>query len=394
MILPVADAFAAVMATVRDFGTELVPLEAATGRILREAVLADRDFPPFNRVTMDGISIAFDSYARGQRVFGLESVQAAGMPQLQLSNFADCMEVMTGAILPDLTDTVIQYEHLDITEHEGFKRFTIKQPVQKGQHIHLKGADAPAGKTLLEPGVRIGAAEIGVLATVGKTTVLVSKLPRIVLMATGNELVEVSEIPAEHQLRMSNIHSLQAALNMPADKIHLTDDIHKLESYIQTILEHTDVLICSGAVSAGQFDHLPTALKNCGMQEIFHKVQQRPGKPLLFGKFPQRTVVFALPGNPVSGFMCCYRYILPWLNACMQANPQPQQSAILAEDVTFDKPLEYFLPVRLTGNSAQPVPYNGSGDLSSLLQADAFMALPAEQNFFAKGSSFVVYPFR
>lgn len=426
MMMTVRDAFAAVMATVRDFGTESVPLEAATGRILRETVTADRPFPPFDRVTMDGISIYYDSYERGQRIFGLEDVQAAGMPQMQLANLADCMEVMTGAVLPDLTDTVIPYEHLEITEHEGFKRFTIVKDVVKGQNIHRMGADAPAGKILLEAGTRIGAAETGVLATVGKSEVLVSKHPKIVIIATGNELVEVDAVPAAHQLRMSNIHSLHASLQqlgIPAEKVHLPDDQQRLEQHIRELLPDADVLICSGAVSAGKFDHLPEALESCGMQKIFHTVQQRPGKPLLFGAFtmkdeqepssasafktedeqprslPQKPVVFALPGNPVSGFMCFYRYIQPWLKACLQEHSHAPLFAVLEEDVIFDKPLEYYLPVKLTPSpdgrlSAKPIPYNGSGDLSSLLLADAFLSLPAEMNTFKKGSAFPVWRFR
>lgn len=402
MMMPVQDAFAAVMAAVRDTGTEYVPLEAATGRTLREMVLADRPFPPFDRVTMDGIAIYYDSYDRGQRIFGLEDVQAAGMPRMQLANLADCMEVMTGAVLPDLTDTVIPYEHLEITEHEGFKRFTIVKDAVKGQNIHPKGADAPAGKILLQPGVRVGAAEIGVLATVGKSEVLVSKHPRTVILSTGNELVPVDAVPADHQLRMSNLHSLHASLlqtGISAEKIHLQDDQQHLEQYIRSILPQTDLLICSGAVSAGKFDHLPAALKACGMKEIFHKVAQRPGKPLLFGAFPEGPVVFALPGNPVSGFMCFYRYVLPWLKACMQEQPGKQLFAALEEDVVLDKPMDYFLPVRLMPmpdgkHAAKPVPYNGSGDLASLLTADAFMELPAAQQEFGKGSLFPVWPFR
>lgn len=402
MMMTVSEAFAAIMTTVRDFGTDYVPLEKAAGRVLRETVTADRPFPPFDRVTMDGIAIYFDSYERGQRVFGLEDVQAAGMPQMQLANLADCMEVMTGAILPDLTDTVIPYEHLEITEHESFKRFTITKDAVKGQNIHRMGADAPAGKVLLGPGIRIGAAEIGVLATVGKSEVLVSRLPKIVLIATGNELVEVNTTPAQHQLRMSNIHSLHASLQqmgIPAEKIHLPDDQQRLEQHIRSLLPETDVLVCSGAVSAGKFDHLPAALHACGMQEIFHKVQQRPGKPLLFGAFPGKPVVFALPGNPVSGFMCFYRYIQPWLKACLQEHAAEQLYAVLEEEVVFNPPLEYYLPVRLTAlpngrYTAKPVPYNGSGDLSSLLLANAFMALPADQHVFKKESPFPVWPFR
>jgi len=402
MMMRVSEAFAAVMATVRDFGTETVPFEEASGRVLRESITADRAFPPFDRVAMDGIAIHFDSYERGQRIFGLEGLAAAGMPQMQLTNLADCLEVMTGSMLPEYTDTVIPYEHLETSEHEGFRRFTISKPVSKGQHIHRKASDVAAGETLLEPGVRIGAAEAGVLATVGKTTVTVSRLPRVAVIGTGNELVAVGDTPEAHQLRLSNIYSLRAALQqwgIAAECLHLQDDVPHLQESLRALAQRTDILICTGAVSAGRFDHLPAVLQLLGAQKVFHKVQQRPGKPLLFCTFPDGPVVFALPGNPVSGFMCYYRYVQPWLNACLQAHDAAQEYAVLSEEVVFDKPLEYFLPVRLAMQAngllgAMPVAYHGSGDLASLLKADAFMSLPAEQDVFPKGSAFPVWRFR
>lgn len=390
------------MAAVRDFGTETVAFDAACGRVLRENVAADRPFPPFDRVMMDGIAIHFDSYERGQRIFGLEDVAAAGMPQLQLANFADCMEVMTGAVLPENTDTVIPYEHLEITEHEGFRRFTILKDAIKGQHIHRQASDVAQGHTLLQPGTLIGPAEAGVLATVGKTQIAVSRLPHIVLIATGNELVPVGQTPEPHQLRMSNIYSLRAALlqaGLPAEYVHLMDDAAHLQEALGAIVKKADVLICTGAVSAGRFDHLPGVLRSLGAQQVFHKVQQRPGKPFLFCTFPNGPAVFGLPGNPVSGFMCFYRYVLPWLRACLQYPAAAQEYAVLEDEVLFDKPLEYYLPVRLSTHNtgqltAKPVPYHGSGDLASLLHADAFMALPAEDEVFRKGQSFPVWRFR
>ncbi|RPE09301.1 molybdopterin molybdenumtransferase MoeA [Chitinophaga lutea] len=402
MMMRVPDAFAAVLAAARDFGTESVPFDAVAGRVLRERVTADRAFPPFDRVTMDGIAIHFDSYQRGQRIFGLEDLAAAGMPQLQLANFADCIEVMTGAVLPEGTDSVVPYEHLEITEHEGFRRFNILKPVAAGQNIHRLGSDVPSGATLLEPGIVIGAAEAGVLATVGKTEVTVSRRPRVMLIATGNELVPVADTPEPHQIRMSNIFSLRAALQqagIEAEYLHLPDDTAHLREALGTLIAKTDVLVCTGAVSAGRFDHLPDVLLSLGAKKVFHAVQQRPGKPLLFCTFNNGPAVFGLPGNPVSGFMCCYRYVLPFLKTCMRQLPSPQEFAVLEEDVVFDKPLEYYLPVRLSMSptgvlSARPVPYHGSGDLASLLHADAFLALPAEQDTFPKGSSLAVWRFR
>lgn len=402
MMLTVAAAYKAVIQTVRDLGTETVSFETATGRILREPVLADRPFPPFDRVTMDGIAVNYDSFARGQHIFGVEDIQAAGTPQLQLSNTANCIEVMTGAVLPEMTDTVIPYEHLTASEHEGFKRFAVNTTVKYGQNIHRKGSDTAAGAVLIKPGTLIGPAEAGVLATVGKTTVLVSKQPRVVLIATGNELVPVHTTPAIHQVRMSNVYSLLASLEQMGIKaryIHLKDEEEEMREQLQTLLPETDIWISSGAVSAGKYDYLPAVLQQLGMQQVFHKVQQRPGKPFLFGTFEQGPVVFALPGNPVSGFMCFYRYVQPWIQAATAAAIQAPLYAALSQEVVFDAALEYYLPVKLQSQrdgsiTAIPQPYQGSGDLGSLLKADAFLTLPLEENIFEKGSCYQVWKFR
>jgi molybdopterin molybdotransferase len=401
MLIDVTAAYAAVISTARDFGMEQLPFNTVTGRILREPVLSDRDFPPYDRVMMDGIAIDFESYAKGQTVFGVEDMQAAGMPRKQLGNTANCMEVMTGAIMPELTDTVIQYEHLIATEHEGFKRFTINAGVEKGQHIHRQGSDAAAGQLLIPPGTLLSAAEIGVLASVGKTLVNVSRLPKVAVIATGDELVPVAEAPDMHQVRISNSYSLAAALKelgITATCYHVEDNEAAIRALFAS-LKGMDAWICTGAVSAGKYDYLPQVLEQMGMQQLFHKVQQRPGKPFLFGQFEDGPVVFALPGNPVSGFMCCYRYVLPWFRASLQYTAPPVPHAALGIDVNFAPPLTYFMPVRLhpvAGGQliALPPPYHGSGDLAALLQADGFIELPAEQSVFAKGSSYPVWRFR
>lgn len=402
MMLTVAAAFKAVMQTVRDLGTETVPFESAAGRILREPVLADRPFPPFDRITMDGIAVNYDSFARGQHIFGAEDVQAAGTPQLQLSNTANCIEVMTGAILPEMTDTVIPYEHLTASEHEGFRRFTIHGTVKKGQNIHKIGSDTATGSVLIKPGTLIGPAEAGVLATVGQTTVTVSKQPRVVVIATGNELVPVHTTPETHQVRISNVYSLMASLQqlgIAASYIHLPDEELEMKELLLPLVAETDIWISSGAVSAGKFDYLPAVLQQLGMEKVFHKVQQRPGKPFLFGVFKDGPVVFALPGNPVSGFMCFYRYVQAWVASAMGAALPEPVYAQLSEKVIFDAALEYYLPVKLQSRPdgvlvAIPQPYQGSGDLASLLKADAFLTLPLEETVFEKGSCYQVWRFR
>jgi molybdopterin molybdotransferase len=231
--------------------------------------------------------------------------------------------------------------------------------------------------------------------------VQVSRLPKVTIIATGDELVPVDSAPDVHQVRTSNSYGLAAALQqlgITATCYHVNDNEAAISSLFHSLMD-ADVWICTGAVSAGKYDYLPAVLETMNMQTIFHKVQQRPGKPFLFGQFETGPVVFALPGNPVSGFMCCYRYILPWLRASLQYEAPPMPYAVLGADVNFTPPLTYFLPVRLhpvAGGQliALPPPYHGSGDLAALLQADGFLELAPDKDLFEKGSSHPVWKFR
>ncbi|POY36320.1 molybdopterin molybdenumtransferase MoeA [Solitalea longa] len=392
-MLSVSEAFNIVLETVVDFGTEHVEITQANGRILRESIIADRPFPPFDRVTMDGIAISFSDYERGKKVFNIEALQAAGMPAKTLRN--GCIEVMTGAILPENTDTIIPYE--DISRQEN--SFVIDKPIKKGQNIHLKGSDVVIDAIMLLPGIKITAAEIAVLATVGKTKALVSRLPKVALVATGDELVQIDQTPLPHQLRMSNVfamHSLLLNLGVNASIHHLIDEKEVLQKSFTELFASNDMIICSGGVSAGKFDYIPEVLKGLGVETRFHKVKQRPGKPLLFGVSAQKVPFFGLPGNPVSGFMCMCRYVLPWIKKSMKMNLEKPTHAILNIDFKFDKPLTFFLPVKTeTSNDgyllADPAATNGSGDFATLTSANAFMELPEDKDEFKAGEVYSVW---
>lgn len=401
-MMTVSEAYAAMLRAAAGFGVTTVLLEAAEGRILRETVHADRPLPPYDRVTVNGLAIAFESYGRGQRVFGSGGIQAAGMPRQQLANLADGIEVMRGSVLPDLTDAIVPFDQLEVAEHEGFRRFTVTGDIRQGQHIHRKGTDAHAGKPLLEPGVRIGPAEIGVLAGTGKAEVKVSALPRVLLVATGNELVEVRETPEPHQVRLSNVHSLAAGLQelrIPTDIVHLADEKPRMADELLPLLHRCDVMICTGAVGDGRFNHLPEVLTEAGMEKIVDGVGQKPGKRILFGRLPGGPVVFALPGNPQSVMTNYARYIRPWLEVCLGLPDREPVMARLSETLTFARPLEYFIPVKLYISreavlQALPIPHQGSGDLAALTRADGFMSLPSVSNVFEAGNAYPVWIFR
>ncbi len=380
------------------FGEEAVPLAKANGRILREDLAADRDFPPFDRVSMDGIAILFEAFAAGQRSFFIEGIQAAGAPQLVLTQKNNCLEVMTGAVLPQNADTVIRYEDLEIRDGQAV---ILIEDVQERQNVHGRGADRRQGEVIVKAGCKISPAEIGVAATVGKANLQVAISPKVAIISTGDELVEVGETPLPHQIRKSNVHTLAATLagwGIEADLLHLLDDRAEIETTLAGCLKKYDALILSGGVSMGKFDFLPEAFKALGVRELFHKVSQRPGKPFWFGR-GERTVVFALPGNPVSTFMCTHRYFQPWLRAGLGLQPFENQYAVLEEDFFFKPDLTYFLQVKLEWREdgvtgAWPVAGRGSGDLANLAEADAFLELPIGRQVFKKGEVFPLFFYR
>ena len=398
-MITVTEAYQLVLANKMRLKSTEVPLTEALGRVLDENIQADRPFPPFNRVTMDGIAISFNTFSTGTRDFPIEKVQAAGDEPYWLLNEGYCVEVMTGAILPEQTDVVIRVE--DITISEGMAKVNIHQ-VERFQNIHLCGSDKPAGTVLLKKGVLLGPVELSVAASVGKSTLKVLQYPKTVIVSTGDELVPVSEIPASHQIRISNSYAIFSFLKkwgIPAEMIHLPDNEEHVQHKIKELLDQFELIILSGGVSAGKFDYIPKALKEAGIQSFFHKVSQRPGKPFFFGS-NENTRVFALPGNPVSTLLCVVRYLIPWLKESLGLEHAIQPKVKLLKSIVFNAPLTFFIPVKLTANpeipilEAYPLPGNGSGDFANLLDADGFIELPENENEFQAGHFFTFWPFK
>ena len=390
-MISVAQALQTVLNSCHNFGIEEIPFLKSMGRILKEEIVADRDFPPFNRVCMDGIAIDYQQFKNGRRVFKIEGIQAAGSRQITLKDPKNCIEVMTGAILPNHTNTVIRYE--DVTLEDGIATVNIDL-IKEGQNSHNKGKDRKVNDLLITQNTKISAAEMGVLATVGKSVVKVAKQPKVMIVSTGDELVGVDQIPLEYQIRRSNVFtlvSLLERLNIPSETSHISDDKLIIKSKIESYLYEYDVVLFSGAVSKVKYDFLPEIFEELKVYKKFHKVMQRPGKPFYFGKTDTCTV-FGFPGNPISTFVNCLAYFYPWYHRSVGLEII-QETAILGEDVSFVPNLDYFLQVALENKSgnlvAIPVAANGSGDLASLANTDAFIQLPKDTTEFKKG---IVYP--
>ncbi len=372
---------AAIRARMTPFGVESLPLRQCVGAILREDIHAERDNPPFDRVAMDGIAVSSDALLRGATRFRIQGIQAAGSPALRLKDGDNAIEVMTGAILPHSGDCVVPLEQYAV--HDGVALLAANVNSTPFHHVHRRGSDGGEGARLLGKGTRLRAVEIAVAAAAGRSRLQVSRQPSYMIISTGDELIEPGEPIAEHQVRRSNAYAVVAALRARGftriGDAHLPDDESLLEQHMTLHLTTHEVVILSGGVSMGRFDLVPKVLKRLGVEEVFHKVAQRPGKPMWFGVGPRGQAVFGLPGNPVSTLVCLLRYVIPAIDAALGA-PNPAQSVALGAPTACDQPLTYFLPVEILHDedgrpSAHPRPTNGSGDFVSLTATDGFVEL-------------------
>ena len=374
-----------------DFGSQKLS-GPQHDRVLAQDLRADRDYPPFDRVMMDGIAVSWNAYREGMRQFSLAGVCAAGSPQGKLTDLSTALEVMTGAPMPLGADLVIPYEHVKI--ENGLAAVVLETERTAQENVHLKGSDARQGDVLLKSGATLNGPHWGIAASLGYHQPLVKRLPKIAIISTGDELVEIDATPLDHQIRRSNAHALEASLRLHGHQdvtlFHINDAIVEIESHYQQHAPHFDLMIYSGGVSKGKFDFLPTVWKTSGVEEIFHGIKQRPGKPLWFGVDQKRqTAVMGLPGNPVSSLVCLHRYLLA----------QKPIYAQLTDEITFKKDMTYFVPVKLESTPegvlrARPLPMQNSGEFSALAESDGFLELPAHQQVFSANAAFVFHPWR
>lgn len=394
-MISVEKAVQLVLGSAKRLDIEKVSLHNAIGRVLGEDIYADRPMPPFDRVTMDGISILFSSYQDENTLFEIESICPAGSAQQTLEDSSKCIEIMTGASLPKGTDTVIRYEDLEKLDN----KYCIKKSVKKGQNIHQKGSDHSENSILLSKGIELKAVDINILATVGKSEIDVIKMPKVAVISSGDELVDVDQTPKSYQIRKSNVHMIAARLKqlgVHAKTFHFEDDAEGIYKAMQDVLSEFDVLLMSGGVSKGKFDFIPEVLDRLGFTKLFHRVAQRPGKPFWFGKNEEKTV-FAFPGNPVSTLACFQKYFIPWLEKSL-GQEHVVLKAVLDEDVRFKPDLTYFAQASMFQKAdgrlyARVNHGNGSGDIVNPSSMDGFIEIPAGKELFQAGEIYNFMPF-
>ena len=377
---------------------ESLPLTQCVGGVLRENIYAERDHPPFDRVTMDGIAVDSEALRRGVRNFRIQATQAAGAAPLKLHSSDNAIEVMTGAVLPGGSDNVIPVEQIELTGGVAHLRTSVATTAF--HNVHRRGSDGRQGALLLQTGTLLRAPEIAVAASAGMARVRVSSQPAIMVVSTGDELVEPGDPILDHQIRRSNAYAVGAALRARGfgrvGDDHVPDDEERLKERLTSHLATHEVVVLSGGVSMGKFDLVPKVLEQLRVRQVFHTIAQRPGRPMWFGIGPAGQAVFGLPGNPVSTLVCLIRYVIPAIQETMGTKRVALERLALAAPVTFTPALAYFLPVAIDHDDwgrpwATPRPPNGSGDFLSLAGTDGFVELPPGPNTYPKGFVAGVY---
>jgi len=365
-----ADSF--ILASTGILETACVPLEEALGRVLRENLYADRPFPPFDRVTMDGVAFRFADFEG--KPLRLQGLHAAGDPPPPPLREGHCWQVMTGSVMPADCDTVIPYEEISIHDDTGEIRV---EPVP-GRFIHREGSDAKTGDLILQSGVRLGPGHLGIAASIGAVNLTVTRLPRITILTTGDELIPADQTPLPHQLRQSNGITIENAMRQwgPAQvtRHHLADDFAATKEGIASALQNSDLIILSGGISKGKKDYVRPALESLRGAPLFHGVAQRPGKPLAF--WPG---VAALPGNPNSSLTTFTRYLAPLLHKLTGTSLPRRIRLPLSAPIASHPSLAMMLPALLSDNGTLEIlaPQN-SGDFLTPLSGTGFIEVPPD----------------
>jgi len=389
----VAAAEALIQSHMPKFPARQEPLSACAGLVLAEDIHAERDQPPFDRVTMDGIAIAFRDFAAGVRSFEVVGTEAAGAKPLAIAA-SQCVEVMTGAVLPHGADTVVPIERV---QRDGSASATIAADaaVAAEQFVHRRASDRAQGSLCLRAGTRLGPPEIAVLAGAGHATAWVAAVPLVAVISTGDELVDAGKPIAAHQIRSTNDRAVEASLTQhrlgQVTRARLRDDANALAVAIDRLDAELDVLVLSGGISMGKFDFVPSVLTELGAKLVLHKVQQRPGRPMWFGVSARGKPIFALPGNPVSTLVCATRYVLPALRHASGLSPARPELVEITAPIEASPTLTLFTPVTLSSSEratllAKPHPTNTSGDFVTLAGTDGFVELAAKRGSYPAGT--------
>jgi len=396
-MLTVAEAQAIVLQHARPLPPQVRPLTpAALGAVLAEDVASDLDMPPFDKALMDGYAVRSADLPEGSGTLTVvEEITAGRAPEKSLAA-GQAARIMTGAPMPDCADAVVMVERTQLLD--GGRVRVDDRPAKPGQNMQKRGQEMRRGETVLTAGSVLRPQEFGLLASVGRRSAKLYPQPAVSILVTGDELVETEQLPGPGQIRNSNGPVLAAQVaragGVPRSLGIAPDRIESLRSLVAEGLK-ASILVLSGGVSAGKLDLVPEVLQELGVAPHFHKVAMKPGKPVFFGARGE-TLVFGLPGNPVSALVCFELFVCPALRRLAghaQVGPFLVQ-ALLADNFPYRTDRPTYHPARLeeteTGRQVRPVPWLGSPDLRGLTRANAFLVLPVGDLVHRAGEAYPV----
>lgn len=382
------------------FGTETIPLQQSLNRVLAQPVEADRNYPPFNRASMDGFAIQKADWDQGIRSFEIAGELLAGghFDHSKIRAHA-ALKIMTGAATPTAYDAIIKIEDCEITS--GKVTFNTTE-VRAYQNIAQEGEDLLQGGLVLEARQEITLGSLTALASVGAASLQVLALPKVCIITTGDEVVPVDATPKHNQIRNSNALSLKVALlklgiTNPMHK-HVSDHVENIGQQLHEAIQSSDIILFTGGVSAGSADFVPQVLADAGFEKLFHKVKIKPGKPAWFGVHrTSQKVVFALPGNPLSVLTTFKTLVEPFILKSIGKNPNNYSWKQLSTNRTQRVALDEFFPYLVTDSKyaalLEPLRLNGSGDITATLKASGLALHPIDQKELAAGSFVKVFEF-
>jgi molybdopterin molybdotransferase len=364
--------------------TELASLSEASGRVLAEPIASDRDYPTLSRSVRDGFAVRAADLPGNLFVIGEVRAGESFSGQVQSGQ---AVEIMTGAPVPRGADAVVMVEHCTVTDD----RVNVPRTLAPGENISPQGSQARENDVLLEPGQRLGFAEIALLATVGRNRLSVYARPQVAIIATGDEIVEIHETPLDYQIRNSNAESLAVQVKRAGGCPTILPVARDLYQSTRELIEHGlryDLLLLSGGVSAGKYDIVEPVLADLGAEFYFDRVLIMPGQPLVFGRAHDKFF-FGLPGNPASTmvtFEIFARSAVELLGGQKDAI-LPLLWSKLSQDFHQKTGLTRFLPAVLSpgGDAVTPMPWQGSGDVPSLVRANAFLVTEPDRENWAAG---------
>jgi molybdopterin molybdotransferase len=375
MMISVSEAKSIIAQSVSSLHQITVPLDQAIGYTLAQDVYAQVDVPFYPQSSMDGYAFRHESLIQGLSLKVIGKIQAGSDAQLTL-NIGEAVRIFTGAPVPESADTVVMQEKVILDGEYIF----LESSIEKGLNVRLQGSEIKKGSLGLSAGHVITPSGIGFLASIGLQEVNVIAKPRVSIIVTGNELQEIGQPLSYGQVYESNSHTVVAALTqMGISDIQLyrvKDNLKDLVKDLDTALNTSDLVLLTGGISVGEYDYVSEATKICGITQVFHKIKQKPGKPIFFGMKGEK-VIFGLPGNPASVLTCYYQYVTLALDKLSGTNLTPLQLEATI-NLSYTKPagLTHFLKGSFDGKSVIPLEGQESYKLNSFARANCLIEIP------------------